>query len=419
MGERTEGIVLPEFMIALLEASIAMTVIALVYIAITPLLSKKFTAKGRYYAWLVIIIGLIIPFRFHPQTSALYVDRLLPALKIANSHLVGEAVSSATTTSPVVPWHVLAGGLWISGVIVFITFHIIRHRRFLKAVRRWSTEIGHRQTLDILHDVQAKLGIKQQVDLRICPGISSPMLLGFIRPSILLPSDNIPKDELPFILKHELIHLKRGDVWYKALVFLATALHWFNPFVYIMAREISIQCEISCDEEVVKNTDVASRQKYVEAIIGVIRKHQVQSPFSTHFYSGRQGMKNRVFSIMEVKRKKWGISLLAVIIMATLSTGTVLALNAPTLASIIPTSTSNAEVGLGEGRPSHQLSNPIDSSPDVSESENNDQLIPYQDEFFSKQEIPMNDNSPRLIEDTRDKDEAATQLDVPKLFADE
>lgn len=66
-------------MISLLEVSIAMSIIAIVYIAVTPLLSEIFTAKGRYYAWLVIILGMIIPFRFSWQGSVIAIDTFMPA----------------------------------------------------------------------------------------------------------------------------------------------------------------------------------------------------------------------------------------------------------------------------------------------------------------------------------------------------
>lgn len=316
-----------EFLISLLEVSIAMSIIALVYIAVTPLLSKIFTAKGRYYSWLVIIIGLIIPFRFYSQRSAISIDAFMPAIKKVNSHLVEpyEMVMSST-----IPWSVLFSGLWLAGVTTFITIHIIRHRRFLKMVKRWSIEVEDRQVMNVLHDVQKKLRIKQQVELKICPGISSPMMIGFIRPTILLPPTDIPVDELPLVFKHELIHFKRKDVWYKGLVFVATALHWFNPFVYLIAREVSIQCEVSCDEEVVKNTDVDNRIKYVETIISVIRKQtKVRSTFSTNFYSGKQGMKHRVFSIMDAKDKKRGFSIMAMIVVLTFSTSMMIKISIP------------------------------------------------------------------------------------------
>lgn len=332
-----------QFMIALIEASIAMSALAVVYIAITPVLSNLFSAKGRYYAWLAIVAGLIIPFRYHPQVSAFYMDPILPALKAVN---ISSAESSSSLMSSV-PWVALAGGLWLAGVITFIAVHIVRHRRFLSMVKRWSQSIVDPQVPSMLLDVQAELQIKQKVDVRICPGIPSPMLVGFVRPTILLPSQNISPDELSLILKHELVHFKRRDVWYKTVVLTATALHWFNPFVYMIARQIAIQCEISCDEEVVKHSDGDERQQYVEAIIGVIRKQsRVQSSFTTNFYSGKQGMKHRVFSIMDARRKKWGISIILWLAVATLSTGAVLQISKPE-SSRKPAAAAGSKNGTG------------------------------------------------------------------------
>ncbi|MBS4189764.1 M56 family metallopeptidase [Bacillus sp. FJAT-49705] len=390
-----------KFMNALLEASIAMSVIALMYIAITPILRKMFTAKGRYYAWLVIIIGLIIPFRFHPQVSVIYIDKLIPIMKSTSSHSVEPYV---TMMSSNIPWSLLFCGLWLVGVTVFITIHLIQHIRFLKVVKRWSTEVVDPQMLKILHDIQAKLKIKQPVDLRICPGISSPMLLGIFHSTILLPPGEIPEDELPLIFKHELVHCKRRDIWYKTLVFLATALHWFNPFVYMIAREISIHCELSCDEEVVKDTDIVCRKKYVEAIIGIIRKQsKEQSKFSTNFYSRKQGMKHRIFSIMDTRNKKWGFSILAIIVVATLSTSMMVKISTP--------ESSHKYSILASENESDQKS--------LSDEENTQihEIFHKKDKPVHGKKIPVNDMSSVTTEVIllMEKNENIFEVDIPKL----
>lgn len=351
-----------EFMIALLESSITMSAIALLYIAITPWLAKKFSAKGRYYTWLVIIVGFIIPFRLHPQAAVIRLDTLIPALKTAN-HAVDQAVSQTAATSPAFPWFALAGGIWLAGAIVFLAYHAIRHRRFLKMVKRWSAPVSDRETLDALHDVQAKLGVTQHVKLRACPGISSPMLLGFVRPTVLLPSDPIAIDGLSLILKHELVHWKRKDVWCKTLVLLASALHWFNPLVYRIAREIALQCELACDEEVIKHSDMTKRQQYVEAIIGVMRQRsRGQSAFSTSFSDNKLSMKQRVLSIMDTRSKKWGISILALFIVATIGTGVVLQLNPAPSKTATPEQTSPITTVGEAGRETNDLlDNPASS----------------------------------------------------------
>lgn len=365
------------FMIALFECSVSMTAIGILYMAATPFLQRRFTAKGRYYAWLAVIIGFIVPFRLHLPASVISIDTLIPPLENAINQTVSPAAAAA-----VFSWHTLAGSLWFAGVIVFLAYHVIRHRRFLHMVKRWSTECSNRQWLHLMQDVQADMNITRKVDLRVCPGIPCPMLIGFVRPVILLPSDNIAVNELLFVLKHELIHLKRGDSGYKMLVFAATALHWFNPFVYRMAREIALQCELSCDEEVIKHSDTNNRQQYVEAIIGIMKKQsRGQSVFSTSFSDSRLSMKKRVLSIMDTRSKKWGISVLATIVLAMFGIGAVLQLS-PTKSETAlpeparPIKAAGSAVKQEENNPPASLADPVSQANDPEGKESGPTLEP-------------------------------------------
>lgn len=341
------------FLTALIECSVAMSVLILLFIAITPLLSKRYAAKWRYYAWLVIVIGLIIPFRPHLDTALIQMDipvapSYIQQMILGNAGTVGDnnsqtgiqqmmsrnAGNVGDNNSQIVtirqklaaiPWYQWADFLWIVGAVIFISYHGIRHLRFLKIVKRWSQEVSDQQTQDTLQGLQANLESKH-VKLRVCPCITSPMMIGFINPVILLPSTNFPVDDMAFILKHEMVHFKRKDLWYKSLVLLATAIHWFNPVVYLMARAIAVQCEISCDEEVVQSTDMDKRQQYSEAIIRVIKNQsRMQTTFSTNFYGGKKEMKNRILSIMDTTKKKTGVFILCIVLIGTMGIGTLFA----------------------------------------------------------------------------------------------
>ena len=65
---------------------------------------------------------------------------------------------------------------------------------------------------------------------------ASPMLIGFFNHVLVLPEEQYSSEELFFILKHELIHLKRGDIYFKLLFVVANAVHWFNPLIWIMQK---------------------------------------------------------------------------------------------------------------------------------------------------------------------------------------
>ena len=146
------------FIITLFICSFTMALLALVYKAITPLLLKRYRAKWCYYAWLIIIGGLIllpfIPFRLHTRSSLVEIP--LPSEEAAKATMEGFPVfaahtrnwmeSTAYSLSSLSVWEILTV-IWVLGIVVFFVYHVIRHYRFMAMVRRWSDEITDAQTL--------------------------------------------------------------------------------------------------------------------------------------------------------------------------------------------------------------------------------------------------------------------------------
>lgn len=315
------------FLTALIECSVSMSALILGLIILTPLLSKRYTAKWVYYAWLIVAIGLIIPFRLHPDIpvihmdTAFYIQNLMPGYvgNITEQAIEADAARQGFSS---IPWRQITGMIWVMGVAAFVFYHGWKHYLFKKMVNRWGENATNPSVFETLRKIMSNMGITRQISLKICPLISSPMLIGVFSPVILLPRADFSESELSLILRHELIHFKRMDLWYKSLVFFVTAIHWFNPAVYLMAKEISAQCEISCDAEVVKGAEMDVRQRYSETIINVIKNQfKIKTVFSTNFYGGKKGMKKRIFSIMDTTKKKAGIVVLALVIVCTLGTG--------------------------------------------------------------------------------------------------
>lgn len=360
-------------LIILMECSVTMSVLALCFIALTPWLSKRYAAKWLYYGWLVIVIGLIIPFRLYPDTPLIQKDLFVNTVAVQQiasdgSGMLEQGQSQGGTQSIITggpgtnlddqetasgimqqilnsPWYLWAGALWIFGVAVFIALHGICHRRFLQMVRRWIREINNQQTLDILQGEKLGLGISKGVELRTCACITSPMMIGLVNPVILLPQVEYSAGELSLIFRHELVHIKRKDLWCKILVFLATAIHWFNPVIYLMAKAIGVQCEISCDMEVVKSTGMDKRQLYSETILSVVKNNRrMQTAFSTNFYGGKKEMKNRIFFIMDGTKKKTGIFVLCAALILTLSSGVIFAAGTDNTENLKPLTEENGAI---------------------------------------------------------------------------
>ena len=107
------------FIITLLICSITMSALALLYMAATPLLAKRYSVSGRYYAWLIFVIGLIIPFRPRLGNPIVRVDlpgnTALPVLRLGNAAPVmvpsNDALPSAV---PNIQWWQIVAGVWLA-----------------------------------------------------------------------------------------------------------------------------------------------------------------------------------------------------------------------------------------------------------------------------------------------------------------
>lgn len=315
------------FMITLMICSVTMSALALFYMAVTLLLTKRYSAASRYYTWIIVVIGFIIPFR--PQFNNAIVKVDIPSNAVVSNIQIGSGTSvtapfenALSSALPTISLWQIAAVVWFVGMVIFFGYHVIKHYRFLKLAARWSERITDEQILTLMQSLKSQMDLSKNIGLQFCDSIGSPMMIGFIHPRILLPKTDFAKDELCFILKHELVHYQRKDLWYKCLVLIATAIHWFNPIVYLMAKAIDIQCELSCDEKVVRGANTDIRLYYSETIIGVVRyQSKLKTALSTNFYGGKKGMKKRVFSIMDMSKKKVGIAVLCATLLFTLGTG--------------------------------------------------------------------------------------------------
>jgi len=321
------------FMITLLVCTLVMSAVAVLYMLCSPLTSRRYSAKWLYYIWLVIIIGFIIPFRPDLGNSVVILEMPAPPAsdvaffagtieqRTEAAQIVAEQTVAQAGFAPAnIPWWQLAFLLWLAGAVVFLAYHIVRHLLFVKAVSRWSEEVTDKRVLAIFEDIKSEIGIKGRVSLYVSP-FGSPMAIGIIKPKIFLPTTDMEQSDLRFILMHELIHCKRKDLIYKYLVVLATALHWFNPIIYMVARVIDMLCEVSCDAEVVRDTDDYTRQSYGEALIGVVAyQTKIKTALSTNFYQGKKGMKTRISSIMNASKKRAGAVIACLVIVLSVGT---------------------------------------------------------------------------------------------------
>ncbi|SLK09747.1 MULTISPECIES: M56 family metallopeptidase [unclassified Paenibacillus] len=217
--------------------------------------------------------------------------------------------------------------LWVIGVIAFAAWQTYCYHRFLKTLKLTRTIVPKNSEVAMLLPViRENLGLKSEVRLAYSALIRSPFLIGLRKPTIYLPLKNSESMDIGMVLRHELIHLKRKDLWIKALILVARALHWFNPLVHLLSKDIHTWSELSCDEEVVKGMTLADRKRYGETILNVVAgSRNLPIQFCSSLSGDGKQLKRRLNFMLNVKnvnKKTFVIAISTLFVVGAVSTVT-------------------------------------------------------------------------------------------------
>lgn len=330
-----------EGLLNLLKWSVIVGAAALLLTLLKPLLDRRYSAKWRWGAWLVMAVFLLLaPVRWEslaPRAAAAPpVVIEVPKVEVSVSRQEGISfqrpdgpaalpdVKPAGARPPVrnrtFPLEELLFTLWITGAALFLLYHALGTWYFVRRARRWSRGAGE-ETLRVYGDVCREMGLKRAPALRISPVVGSPMMVGLVRPRLLLPSEELKERELAFILRHELTHHRRHDLWYKLALLAANGMHWFNPLVFLLRREAERDLELTCDDAVVARADAETRRAYSETLLASVHRQKglSRAVLSTHFYGGKEVMKERFRNILGKRGRKWGGLVLALVLLGTVA----------------------------------------------------------------------------------------------------
>ena len=196
-----------------------------------------------------------------------------------------------------------AAVLWLWVAVSLVLWNVWRLLRYRRLIEQAGNKVNSR--LQQIAVEEARLaGIGGEVRLLASPLAQSPMLVGFFRPTILLPLEHLPDSDARFILAHELTHFRRKDLWKKLLFLMVRCAHWFNPIVYLLNRDFSRWLETSCDEQVVSSLDRDQRKEYGRLLIDYAPASRYAGPkLYVSFASCRYKLKRRI-SIMLNSNKK-------------------------------------------------------------------------------------------------------------------
>ena len=261
------------------------------------LVSKRSPKWMNVLLWGMVALRLMLPFSIESALSLIpsaetlspEVVRFDPAPTITSGvEFIDNAVNPSLSESfaaaplasvnPLYVWTYLAGWVWLIGLGAMLLYALVS---YLRLRRRVSVSLCVRE------------------NIYLCDAISSPFILGVVKPRIYLPSglDEVQRQN---VLSHERAHLARRDHWWKPLGFALLAVYWFNPVLWLAYALLCRDIELACDERVIRTMDESAVKTYSTVLLAcsIPRKAVITCPLAF----GEVGVKERVKNALRYKK---------------------------------------------------------------------------------------------------------------------
>lgn len=288
--------------ITLLNMSLTAGYVILALLALRPFIRRapKWLLCGL---WALPLFRLVCPFSVESMLSLLpsaqpiptditlqalpQIHSGIPALNsVVNPALAQSAPAAAASANPLQIWCFAGKALWLVGMTVLLGYGILSYVR-LQSRLRFAVGEGGVYRGDM---------------------VPEPMVLGFFRPRIYLPS---LVSGTEYILAHERAHIARKDHLVKPLAYVVLCVHWFNPLAWLAFHFMVKDMEGACDERVLRNQDPAQRQAYANCLLEMgLRRSGLAVPLAF----GESDVAGRIKRILRYKKPAFWLILLLLLV---------------------------------------------------------------------------------------------------------
>ena len=261
------------------------------------LISKRSPKWVNVLLWGIVALRLVLPFSIESALSLIpSAETVSPtAVQFAPAPTITSGVSvidnavnpslsehfAAVPTASVNPlyvWMEIAGWVWLIGLGAMLLYALVSYLRLRRRV---------------------SVSLPVQDHIYLCDAISSPFILGVVKPHIYLPS-SLDEVQRQNVLAHERAHLARRDHWWKPLGFALLAVYWFNPVLWLAYTLLCRDIELACDERVIRTMDESAVKTYSTVLLAcsMPRKAVITCPLAF----GEVGVKERVKNALHYKK---------------------------------------------------------------------------------------------------------------------
>ena len=261
------------------------------------LVSKRSPKWVNVLLWGIVALRLVLPFSIESALSLIPSAETVspaavqfdPAPTITSGvSIIDNAVNPSlsehfaavptASVNPLYVWTEIAGWVWLIGLGAMLLYALVSYLRLRRRV---------------------SVSLPVQDHIYLCDAISSPFILGVVKPHIYLPSD-LDEVQRQNVLAHEQAHLARRDHWWKPLGFALLAVYWFNPVLWLAYTLLCRDIELACDERVIRTMDESAVKTYSTVLLAcsMPRKAVITCPLAF----GEVGVKERVRNALHYKK---------------------------------------------------------------------------------------------------------------------
>ena len=336
------------FLLNLLKTSLLGSLAILAMLVLKPLWRERYRAKTRCWLWLALAAFLLLPVDFSvknapvqaapPRDYTLFVGTDKTAIQSTDNLFgdmaeksgqspaqVRDTIIQRPVTNPeqkttrYIPVTTILFYGYLAGAAAFLLYQGVSYALFRRTVRRWKRDVARADYAAMLSDTARDLGVSAP-EMIVCEAISTPAVTGLLRPRLLLPHERYDVQELRYILRHELCHLKRRDMLLKLVLLAANAMHWFNPVVYLMLRQADEDIELACDSAATDGLELPERAAYSRTLLAAVQSSVRALPATTCFGGTVERLKRRITNVLGAQKKR-GLGVVALVLALTLTAG--------------------------------------------------------------------------------------------------
>ncbi|MBQ2767695.1 MAG: leucine-rich repeat protein [Clostridia bacterium] len=239
-------------------------------------------------------------------------------------------VENPTAQEPAIEWQLpdfstILAWVWFAAAIAVFVIRLVNAGMLNLHLSRLGMDADD-ETLARVQRLAEKFGVRRSPAVRVCDDSVGPLVYGLVRPTVLLPEGIEDRTAFVGVMAHELVHIRRGDLWLKLISLASLSIHWFNPLVYCAAARFAEEMELSCDELVLRDCDADARRGYGYLLLSILRRGQKQpSGLTTRFNPAKRAVKARFESILDLSPKRAGKVWIALLLAVCITMGTLVA----------------------------------------------------------------------------------------------